>query len=89
MSGAENSRQSKNIASPPLAFAAAIAVLLLGWGVTPVSVAAAMVTLALGLLGLLTPLGRGQTRAPFRLIMLAALVIVVALVTAGEALLAS
>jgi len=79
----------RSIALTWLGLAAAIAVLLLGWGVTPVSVAAAMVTLALGLLGLLTPLGRGQTRAPFRLIMLAALVIVVALVTAGEALLAS
>ena len=77
-----------SIALTWLGLAAAAIVLLLGWGLTPASVAAAVMTLALGVIGLTTPLGRGDTRAPFRLIMLAALVIVVALVTAGEALLA-
>lgn len=67
---------------------ASVGVLLTGWGATPASLAAALITLALALLGLLTPLGRGETRAPFRLIMLAALVIVLALVTAGEAIIA-
>lgn len=71
-----------SIAATWLALLAAAGLLVLGLGAAPASLGAAGLVLALAVLGVATPLGRGTTRSPFRLIMAAALVVAVALVAA-------